>query len=176
MLLFRTGYHTSMKYVGSIRRESVTGPYSTPRPLTKRASRKAIARVTTVAGRAPGPGAPQSGGPAGHGGVRPGQTAGTPLCYATTVCEFEEGVFRRYEIQPEDFGFTRCTHAEIAGGTTAENAAITQRCCPERPVPGVCLLLKRGAACISRASRLDPGGIDAAERIDSGAALATLST
>ena len=44
----------------------------------------------------------------------------------TSVCEFHSDMaLRRYVIAPEDFGFTRCTKADIAGGTPADNAAVT---------------------------------------------------
>ena len=43
----------------------------------------------------------------------------------TTVCEIREGWIRNYVITPEDFGFERCTKADLLGGTPEENAAIT---------------------------------------------------
>ncbi len=41
----------------------------------------------------------------------------------TKVLELKDGVFSRYEIQPEDFGMKRCTIEEIQTGTPQENAA-----------------------------------------------------
>ena len=43
----------------------------------------------------------------------------------TTVCEFKDGWFKSYVIQPEDFGFERCTKEDLKGGTPEENAQIT---------------------------------------------------
>ena len=48
------------------------------------------------------------------------------LSARTSVYEFKDGWFKRYTIQPEDFGFTRCKKDDIKGGTPEENAAITR--------------------------------------------------
>jgi len=45
------------------------------------------------------------------------------LLGATRVNELKDGEVRSYEICPEDFGFKRCTLAEIKTGTPEENAA-----------------------------------------------------
>ena len=177
---FAQVYHTSMKYVGSIRRElgirtvfNVLGPLTNPaspetqllgvydeslvEPLARVLHSLGVRRGMVVYGR--------------------DKLDELSLCDATTVCEFEDGVFRRYEIQPEDFGLTRCTHAELAGGTPAENAAITRSVLsgqtgPRRDV----VLLNAGAALYlaGKAGSIADGIRLAAERIDSGAALATL--
>ena len=44
----------------------------------------------------------------------------------TTVCEFKDGWFKSYVITPEQFGFARCTKADLEGGTPEENAKITR--------------------------------------------------
>ena len=44
----------------------------------------------------------------------------------TTVCEINNGNYRSYVIQPEDFGLKRCTKDELVGGTAEENAVITK--------------------------------------------------
>ena len=44
----------------------------------------------------------------------------------TSVCEIKDGWFQSYEITPEQFGYTRCSKEELAGGTPAENAEITK--------------------------------------------------
>ena len=44
----------------------------------------------------------------------------------TSVCEIRDGWFQSYEITPEQFGYTRCSKAELAGGTPEENAQITK--------------------------------------------------
>ncbi len=44
----------------------------------------------------------------------------------TTVCEIDNGEFKKYVIEPEDFGFEKCSKEELVGGDPAENAAITK--------------------------------------------------
>ena len=44
----------------------------------------------------------------------------------TSVCEIKDGWFQSYEITPEQFGYTRCSKEDLAGGTPAENAEITK--------------------------------------------------
>ena len=73
---FAQKYHTSMKYVGAIRKElgfrtvfNILGPLTNP----GQALHAAAGGVRRLPGGSPGPGAHQSGGPAGHGGLRPGQ-------------------------------------------------------------------------------------------------------
>ena len=35
----------------------------------------------------------------------------------TTVCEIKDGIFRSYEIEPEQFGFKKCSKEELVGGS-----------------------------------------------------------
>ena len=44
------------------------------------------------------------------------------LSAPTKICEFKDGWFKTYVINPEDFGFEKCTKDELKGGTPAENA------------------------------------------------------
>ena len=44
----------------------------------------------------------------------------------TRICEFKDGWFKSYTIQPEDFGFARCEKSDLRGGTPGENAEITR--------------------------------------------------
>lgn len=34
----------------------------------------------------------------------------------TKVCEINNGVFKTYEIKPEDFGYSRCKKEDLKGG------------------------------------------------------------
>ena len=43
----------------------------------------------------------------------------------TTVCEFNDGTFNTYTLDPTAYGFTLCDKAELVGGTPEENAQIT---------------------------------------------------
>lgn len=62
----------------------------------------------------------------------PGRPADAGICEdvsmsaPTTVCEINNGNYRSYVIQPEDFGLKRCTKDELVGGTAEENAVITK--------------------------------------------------
>ena len=99
------------------------------------------------------------------------------LSAPTKICEIRDGWFRSFTITPEDFGFARCTKEELKGGTSAENAAIT------RDILGGAKGAKRNAVLLNAgASLYIAGKADtfadgvklAAEIIDSGKALATL--
>jgi len=43
----------------------------------------------------------------------------------TSVCEVRNGEIHSYVIEPEDFGFTKCSKEDLVGGTPEENADIT---------------------------------------------------
>ncbi len=77
----------------------------------------------------------------------------------TKICEIKDGWFKTYTITPEQFGFTRCTKADLKGGTPAENAQITRDILSGATGP------MRNAVLMNAL---------AAELIDSGAALKTL--
>ena len=95
----------------------------------------------------------------------------------TTVCEFKDGWFKTYTITPEQFGFERCTKADLEGGTPQENAKIT------RDILNGAMGHKRDAVLMNAGAALYIGGkadsIDdgiklAAQLIDSKKALETL--
>ncbi len=44
----------------------------------------------------------------------------------TTVCEYRDGEYKSYVIEPEQFGMERCKKEDLVGGTPEENAAITK--------------------------------------------------
>lgn len=46
------------------------------------------------------------------------------LCDSTRVVEIKDGIISEYSVTPEQFGFKRATHADIAGGDSKENAEI----------------------------------------------------
>ena len=96
----------------------------------------------------------------------------------TTVCEINNGNYRSYVIQPEDFGLKRCTKDELVGGTAEENAAITKGI-----LSGQIQGAKRDAVCMNAGAALYIGGkadsigegINLAQQlIDSGAAMKKL--
>jgi anthranilate phosphoribosyltransferase len=47
------------------------------------------------------------------------------LSAPTHICEFKEGWFKSYTVQPEDFGMERCKKSDLLGGTPEQNAEIT---------------------------------------------------
>ena len=149
--LFAQKYHASMKYVGAVRKElgirtvfNILGPLTNPaHPTTMLLGvydeylLDPLAQVLMSLG-------------VKRGMVIYGQDCldEISLSAPTSVCEFKDGWFKRYTIQPEDFGFTRCKKDDIKGGTPEENAAITrailagQEQGPKRDI----VLLNAGAA------------------------------
>ena len=95
----------------------------------------------------------------------------------TSVCEIKDGWFQSYEITPEQFGYTRCSKEELAGGTPAENAEITRSILRgEKGHKRNAVLMNAGAALYiaGEAEDMKSGIALAAELIDSGKALDTL--
>lgn len=95
----------------------------------------------------------------------------------TTVCEFKDGWYKTYTITPEDFGFERCTKADLVGGTPEENAKITFSILNgEKSHKRNAVLMNAGAALYigGKADTMKDGITMAAELIDSGKALKIL--
>ena len=176
--LFAQKYHASMKYVGAVRKElgirtvfNILGPLTNPaHPTTMLLGvydeylLEPLAQVLMSLG-------------VKRGMVIYGQDCldEISLSAPTSVCEFQDGWFKRYVIQPEDFGFTRCQKEDIKGGTPEENAAITrailagQEQGPKRDI----VLLNAGAAIyLGGKAESIADGIDLARSlIESGAGL-----
>ncbi|MBQ1807631.1 MAG: anthranilate phosphoribosyltransferase, partial [Ruminococcus sp.] len=126
---FAQKYHTSMKYVGAIRRElgfrtvfNILGPLTNPASPTRQLLGvydeylvEPLAQVLINLG-------------VKRGMVVYGQDKldEISLSAPTKICEINNGWFKTYTITPEQFGFTRCTKADLKGGTPAENAQITR--------------------------------------------------
>ena len=96
----------------------------------------------------------------------------------TKICEIKNGWFKSYVIEPEDFGFSKCTKDELKGGTPSENAQITRdilkgaKSCKRNAV-----LMNAGASLYiaGKADSMKDGINLAASIIDSGKALETLN-
>ncbi len=178
---FAQKYHTSMKYVGPIRKElGIRTVFNILGPLTNPASPnmqllgvydaslvEPLARVLTSLG--------VKSGMVVYGTDKLDEiSASAP----TLVCEFRDGNYRTYTITPEQFGFTSCKKEDLVGGTPAENAAITLGILkgedkgPKRNA----VLLNAGAALYiaGKADSFENGIKLAGELIDNGAALAKL--
>ena len=174
---FAQKYHTSMKYVGAIRRElgirtvfNILGPLTNPAQpkmqllgVYSEALVEPLSRVLTSLGVT-------------RGMVVYGQDKldEISLSAPTTVCEFDDGVYMSYVVTPEEFGLTRCRKEDLLGGTPEENAAITRRILTgeERGPKRDTVLLNAGAALYigQKADSLAQGILLAGELIDSGTA------
>ena len=126
---FAQKYHTSMKYVGSIRRElgfrtvfNILGPLTNPIKPSRQLLGvydeyllEPLAKVLTSLG-------------VKNGMVVYGREKLDELSTAgeTAVCEFNNGEYNSYVLTPEQFGLTRSTKQDLEGGTPEENAAITR--------------------------------------------------
>ena len=177
---FAQKYHTSMKYVGAIRRElgfrtvfNILGPLTNPASPTRQLLGvydeylvEPLAQVLINLG-------------VKRGMVVFGQDKLDEISMSapTKICEIKDGWFKTYTITPEQFGFTRCTKADLRGGTPAENAQITRDILSGATGPmRNAVLMNAGAALYlyGKADSLKSGIALAAELIDSGAALKTL--
>lgn len=177
---FAQKYHTSMKYVGPIRKElGIRTVFNILGPLTNPASPKRqllgvydgtlaepLAHVLTKLG-------------VQKGMVVYGQDKldEISLSAPTTVAEFSDGWVKTYEITPEQFGFERCTKDDLRGGTPQENAAITKAILNgEKGHKRNAVLMNAGAALYiaGKADSMEKGIALAAELIDSGKAAAAL--
>lgn len=177
---FAQKYHTSMKYVGSIRKElgirtvfNILGPLTNPAAPTRqllgvydRSLVEPLARVLTSLG-------------VKRGMVVYGEDKldEISLSSPTFICEFNQGEYKSYTITPEDFGLTTCRKEELVGGTPEENATITLGILKgEKSPKRDAVLLNAGAALYigEKAGSFAEGIKLAAELIDSGKALETL--
>ncbi len=177
---FAQKYHTSMKYVGSIRKElgfrtvfNILGPLTNPgtpslqllgvyddylvEPLAQVLINLGVKRGMVVYGQ--------------------DKLDEISLSAPTTVCEFRDGWMKNYVICPEDFGFERCTKADLVGGAPEENAKITLAVLNgEKDHKRNAVLMNAGTALYigGKAETMKDGVALAAELIDSGKALKTL--
>ncbi len=177
---FAQKYHTSMKYVGAIRKElgfrtvfNILGPLTNPGspsmqllgvydeylidPLAKVLISLGVKRGMVVYGQ--------------------DKLDEISMSSPTSVCEIKDGWFKDYVVTPEDFGFERCSKDELKGGSPEENAQITIDIL--KGAAGAkrnAVLMNAGASLyIAGKAGSFKDGVDlAAELIDSGKAYATL--
>jgi anthranilate phosphoribosyltransferase len=178
---FAQKYHTSMKYVGAIRKElgfrtvfNILGPLTNPgspkmqllgvyneylvQPLAQVLLNLGVKRGMVVYGQ--------------------DKIDEISLSAPTTVCEFDNGQSRTYVITPEQFGLASCRKSELVGGTPEENAAITRAILNgERGAKRNAVLMNAGAALYigKKAETMKDGLKLAAELIDSKKALEKLN-
>ena len=178
---FAQKYHTSMKYVGAIRKElgirtvfNILGPLTNPgKPnlfLLGVYDEYLVAPLTQVLISL---------------GVENGMVVygmdkldEISACGETLISEFRNGWSRLYKIKPEDFGLVSGTKDELVGGTPEENAQITRDILNGK-IQGTkrnAVLLNAGASLYicGKAETMAEGVKLAAELIDSGKATKTL--
>ena len=177
---FAQKYHTSMKYVGAIRKElgfrtvfNILGPLTNPaRPSIQLLGVYDESLVEPLAQVLMSIGVKQ-------GLVVFGQDKldEISLSAPTTVCDFKDGRYKTYVIKPEDFGIERCSKEDLVGGTPEENAKITLDILNGQKGPKRDTVLMNAGAGLYAAGKADSilDGIKlAADLIDSGAALKKL--
>ena len=177
---FAQKYHSSMKYVGPIRKElgfrtvfNILGPLTNPGSPTMQLLGvydeylvEPLANVLISLG-------------VKRGMVVYGMDKLDEISMSapTKVCEFKDGWFKSFIITPEDFGLTRCSKSDLVGGTPAENAQITRDILGGQKGPKRdAVLMNAGAALYigGKADSMADGIKLAAEIIDSGKVLKTL--
>ncbi len=173
---FAQKYHSSMKYVGAIRKElgfrtvfNILGPLTNPgspkmqllgvydeylvEPLAQVLISLGVQRGMVVYGM--------------------DKLDEISMSAETRVCEFKDGWFKSYTVSPEDFGLKRCQKSDLVGGTPQENAAITRAILSgEKGPKRDAVLMNAGAALYigGKAESWAEGIKLAGELIDSGAA------
>ena len=176
--IFAQKYHSSMKYVGPIRRElgirtvfNILGPLTNPSypeyMLLGVYDERLVNPLAQVLMSL---------------GVRRGMVVyGTDhldeisVSAPTKICEFRDGYYRDLTIRPEDFGLKTASREEIVGGTPEENAQTTRDILAGK-ITGAkrdIVLMNAGAGLFiaGKAESLKDGVRLAAELIDSGKAL-----
>jgi len=177
---FAQKYHTSMKYVGAIRKElgfrtvfNILGPLTNPGSPKRQLLGvydgylvEPLAQVLVSLG-------------VERGMVVYGQDKldEISLSAPTSICEIRDGWFKSFVITPEDFGFERCKKEDLLGGTPEENAKITIDILKgAKGHKRNAVLLNAGASLYigGKADSFKDGVKLAAEIIDSGKAYETL--
>ncbi len=178
---FAQKYHTSMKYVGAIRRElgfrtvfNILGPLTNPgsptmqllgvydeylvEPLTQVLISLGVKRGMVVYGR--------------------DKLDEISMSAPTKISEIRDGWYRTMVIRPEDFGLKTCSKDDLKGGTPEENARITRAILSgeEKGPKRDAILLNAGASLYigGIADSFEEGVKKAGEILDSGKAIETL--
>ena len=178
---FAQKYHTSMKYVGAIRKElgfrtvfNILGPLTNPavpttqllgvydgylvEPLAQVLINLGIKRGMVVYGQ--------------------DKLDEISLSAPTTICEIKDGWLKSSVITPEDYGLQRCRKEDLRGGPPEENAEITRSILRgEKGPKRDAVLMNAGASLYigGKAGSMKDGINLAAQLIDSGKAAETLN-
>lgn len=179
--LFAQNYHIAMKYVAPVRKElgirtvfNLLGPLSNPAGANMELmgvyDEELVEPLAQVMGKL---------------GVNKGMVVfgqdkldEISMSAPTSVCEIQDGWFHSYVIEPEDFGYTRCSKSELVGGTPQENAQITLDILTgkEKGAKRCAVCLNAGAALYvtGKTDTIKEGVRMAEQLIDTGAALKKL--
>ena len=178
---FAQKYHTSMKYVGAIRKElgfrtvfNILGPLTNPgtpkmqllgvydeylvEPLAQVLVNLGVKRGMVVYGL--------------------DKLDEISLSSPTKVCEIKDGWYKTYVIKPEDFGFITCSKDDLKGGSPEENAKITREILAGAKGPKRDAVLLNAGASLYIGGKADSfkAGVELATSIiDSGRATETLN-
>ena len=127
--LFAQKYHTAMRFVGGVRKEikiptvfNVLGPLANPAKANLQLlgvyDKALVKPLATVLSKL---------------GVKRGMVVYGNDCLdeismsdTTTVCEFKDGTFEEYILDPQKYGFSLCKKEDLVGGTPEENAKIAK--------------------------------------------------
>jgi anthranilate phosphoribosyltransferase len=178
--LFAQDYHTSMKYVGEIRKElgiktvfNILGPLTNPVHPTYQVMGvysptliEPLAKVLTSLGVKKGM--------VVYGDDRMDEIS---ISHTTSVCEFSNDKYETYTISPDQFGIKRAFKQDVEGGNAQKNAFITLDILSGKTGPKRDIVLMNSAAglyCSGKASSLEDGVELAAKLIDDGAAMKVL--
>ena len=178
---FAQKYHTSMKYVGAIRKElgirtvfNILGPLANPAFANRqllgvydRSLVEPLAEVMMKLG-------------VNNGMVVYGSDKLDEISVSsdTVICEFKNGWIRTKTIRPEDFGMERAEKEDIRGGSPEENAEILKSVLRGEKGPKRNAVLLNSAAALviyEKAADMEEGIRIAEEMIDSGKAMETLT-
>ena len=174
--LFAQKYHTSMRFVGGVRKEigvrtifNILGPLANPagasmqllgvysedliEPLAHVLHNLGVKRAMVVYGM--------------------DCIDEISMSAPTKVCEFRGDEFKTYTISPEQFGFARCNKEDLKGGDPQENARIAKEILAGKKGPKMDAVLLNAAAAIHLASdnvSIEDAIVTARNIIESGAA------
>ena len=171
--LFAQNYHIAMKYVAPIRKElgiptifNILGPLANPagatmqvmgvydeslvKPLTEVLHNLGVKKALVVYGQ--------------------DKLDEISVSSPTTVCEIKGGDIIDYVIEPEEFGFEKCSKNDLVGGDPSFNANITKSILDGKKGPkrnAVVINAAAGLYVAGKVSSLNDGVILAEELIDS---------
>lgn len=178
--LFAQNYHIAMKYVAPVRKElgirtvfNILGPLSNPAGANMQLlgvyDEELVDPMAQVLA---------------HLGVKNAMAVygmdgldEISMSAPTKVCEVRNGDFRKYTIEPELYGMTRCSKEDLLGGTPEENAKITRSILSGEKGPKRDAVVLNSAAAIyiaNPAETMENAVAAAKEIIDSGRAMEQL--